>query len=337
MVFHHFCTLRDIRHHAAVPVAHGLQQAQRHPLQIGRQHIEISVAVQLVQQLSLDKTGKYDPVVSLGQRFQLPDIFYRIRRASGDDQLLIRPDLPVCLDQIADPLLLREPRQKEDIVSAVQAVPFTDQMRLRMFRTGHPVGDEPGLPSVGIPEIILDPPAQDDDLVRELYGAFFSHHNVGTGQPPPFGPLVVQPVDRGDAPFPEKLRQPEHGAGTLRMEMDHVVRAKRGEKSAEKGRRHGCQPFPLQRRYRLDPYLFVFFQTLYIILAAAHVVSTPVIAHDPVSARRQPRAQLFHHHLDPALPGRHPFVSHHGDPESLSVLLFFHSFHLHNLTCTFNR
>ena len=170
-----------------------------------------------------------------------------------------------------------------------------------------------------------------------LYGAFFSYHNVGTGQPPPFGPLVVQPVDRGDAPFPEKLRQPEHSAGAFRVEMDHVIRAKRGEKSAEKRRSHGCQPFPLQRRYRLDPYLFIFFQILSVILAAAHMVSSPVIAHDPVSARRHPGTEFFHHHFDTALPGRHPFMADHGDPESLPILLFSHPSHLYNPTCMFNR
>ena len=100
MVFYYLGAFGDVGSKATIAIAHGFQQTHRHAFEITRQHIDISIAVQLRKFLTLDKTSQHDARIGSRSRLNLFIVFSGIGRSAGDDQLLISIQLLECLDKI---------------------------------------------------------------------------------------------------------------------------------------------------------------------------------------------------------------------------------------------
>ena len=174
LVLYNLCTFLYGTHQAAVAITHGLQQAERHPLQIRWQHVYISVGIQFLAHLPLLEPSK-DYVLS--HSLQAIYIGICVRRSTSDDKLLpFQPfwspilDIQVCLYEVMNPLLWDEPAQKEQIVVLPQPPLFRNLLCLYGFWPFHPIGYEHCPPAIGLPEVILDVPAQHDNLIRMSHG-----------------------------------------------------------------------------------------------------------------------------------------------------------------------
>ena len=115
MVLDHFGAFRNIRNQAGIAIAHCLQKAQRHALQIRGQGVKIGIAVELFQGPSLDKIRKQDPVISVGQGDEFPLKDAGIGTASGNHQFFIGFYLPEGLNQVRKALFRHQTAQKQDI------------------------------------------------------------------------------------------------------------------------------------------------------------------------------------------------------------------------------
>ena len=69
LIFHNLCALWNVGYQTAVAVAHCLQKAQRHSLQIRWKSVDVCVAEQFLQHLSLHKSGENNPIIALCKLF----------------------------------------------------------------------------------------------------------------------------------------------------------------------------------------------------------------------------------------------------------------------------
>ena len=113
LIFHDLCALWNVGYQTAVSIAHCLQQAQGHSLQIRWQRVDIGVTVQFIQHRSLYKPGKEDSIVILRQFFQFFHKGIGITGAACDDQFLIRLDIFEGLDQISNTLFRHQTPEEQ--------------------------------------------------------------------------------------------------------------------------------------------------------------------------------------------------------------------------------
>ena len=133
-----------------------------------------------------------------------------------------------------EPLLRNNPAEGHDIVILPKAPSLRDLLRLHPLRPCYAVRNKMRFSSVPLKEVLLKILGQNNDLIGVPRRHLLSGLKHAGGKMPPFCPLPVESVNRGNHADPEKLRQPAHQARALRMKMNHIVTAEQCPDRCEK-------------------------------------------------------------------------------------------------------
>ena len=222
LILHHFCAFGDIRGQAAIAVAHRFEQTHGHALKVAWQHIDIRVAVQLLQHTPLHEAGQYNARVLRRHLLDLLTVFHRIGGATGNDQLLIRIELAECVDQIVHAFFGNNTAKEQNVIILVQTIFAGNLLCRKQLFAFHAVGDELGFAPIRILEVFLHVPAEHYHLVRALSRGTFAEFQICRGKSAPFSTLPVKTMNCSDSADARPMSQSKHHAGTFRAVVDHV-------------------------------------------------------------------------------------------------------------------
>ena len=305
--------LGDVARHAAAAVCHGLQQAHGHALHVGRENVRVAVGVQLLQGLAVHETGEKDARVALGGIAKGHLVLGSVRTAAGDDEPLVRIELPEGLDQQLGALLGNEPSQVQQVGALVEPplllYVISGPKRLLL----DPVGDERRRAAVDVLEVGLRGFGQDDETVGLGGRDLLPHLDVRAGELAPLGALPVQAVDGRNGADARPLGQAQGNTGALSVVVNHVGFVLDCRLGGEVGGREGCEALFIDCPNRHDAHAVDDALAPVGALARHDIAARAIVARDLVAECRHAAGELGHDDLHAALTGAVSLVSDHRD------------------------